>query len=169
MSTKAPSPLSTPSRSHACLRFGVFSARLSVPASPKRRPLQSATLRWLGSGAQILTGVSSCSLRSLDEISQLHLFLPVHPPTPPHWRPSKKHLKHTGKGAWERIQPLAWVILTGVKTLGWQQNSHHWRTAFSFLCQQQFVGYPGNMFSWYFFYSLSLISSLFLLQLPSGF
>lgn len=31
----------------------------------------------------------SCSPRSLDEISQLLLFLPVDPPTPPYWHPSK--------------------------------------------------------------------------------
>lgn len=45
----------------------------------------------------------SCSLRSLHEISQLLLFLPVHPATPPHRRPAK----NTRRGRVLRKDPTA--------------------------------------------------------------
>lgn len=88
-----------------------FPCDVFVLASPMKKKVDCWSLRpWddLATTPRSWMGCLSCSLRSLDEISQLLLFLPVHPPTPPHWRPSET-LK---EGSWERMKLVAWIILT---------------------------------------------------------
>lgn len=80
-----------------CVPCNVF-----VPTSTKCGPQESATLRWLGSNAQILTGVSlvcqGASRRfpsySFSFLCTLQPHLTEAPPI---------HLKNTGKGSWESL------------------------------------------------------------------